>query len=174
MDRTDPNSQAQPGACFNPDDFTIRNPLTSPTSATASASTAAPQTQPPTEPPPAQPALQEPQVQSFGGQSPTKNSNGTFRAIFLLLLILTMISAGATTYILLNWNQPTQTTTNADIIRSTPTLTELQNTQVDINPFSDEAIQDNPFAQTATDSTNIFNEFDEEDTSGGAEYQNPF
>ena len=142
-------------------------------------------TNPPTEPPPSynpagnaspsnQPQANEPQVQTIG-EPPQKNAkrSGRFRAIFLILLLITMFSAGATTFIILNWSRSTETTSNAQIIIPTPTLKGLENTEVEVNPFSNEALNDNPFNESTTDSANIFNEF-EESTGSGQEYQNPF
>lgn len=133
-----------------------------------------PEPQPDNQPPVNQSSTNEPQVQTIG-ESPQKNAkrSSSFRAIFLILLLITMLSAGATTFIILNWSKPTDSTSNAQIVIPTPTLKDLENTQVEVNPFSDAAIAGNPFEQSATDSVNIFNEF-EESTDSGEEYQNPF
>ncbi len=95
-----------------------------------------------------------------------------FRLIFLLLLLAVLISAGATTYILIS-------SKNSQVPATQPTAEEnpFDSVSVYTNPFTDETTVTtvNPFAETSTSSANPFDQFaDQANTTQTDTYQNPF
>lgn len=98
-----------------------------------------------------------------------KKPNPHFRLIFLLLLIAVLLSAGATTYILIS-----RTTAPVPVVET-----------VEPNPF-DETLSENPleedanqtasaggiFVETATD--NFFDQFGDNTATSSDSYENPF
>lgn len=95
-----------------------------------------------------------------------------FRVVFLLLLIATLVSAAATTYILISGKQkgaPVQ----AVPISNTSDTTITDNAVVETNPFDSENTQVNPFGNTE-ETDNIFSEFETDSVTATGEYQNPF
>lgn len=111
-----------------------------------------------------------PQAPSFP-EHPNKPKN-FFRIIFLLLLIATLASAAATTYILISGKQkgaPVQ----AVPISSTSDTTITDNAVIETNPFDSENTQVNPFDNTE-ETDNIFSEFETDSVTATGEYQNPF
>lgn len=103
---------------------------------------------------------------------PVLKPSHTFRTVFLLLLLATLISAGATTYVLIKQ-------------KNTPATTPAPISAAD-NPFAAETTPTNPFADSANAATVTTpfsdetgeNPFDQFETTPSAsptsEYQNPF
>ncbi len=107
-------------------------------------------------------------------QEQTK-SRKSFRSLFIFLLLVVLVSAGATTYILISRNAAGNINSNAPI--SAQTNPFAQETEI-VNPFTDTTIASesaaNPF--DSVESANPFDQFDTNTRQAGSSgtYQNPF
>lgn len=113
-------------------------------------------------------------VHSPASQKPSSS----FRIIFMVLLLGVLVSAAATTYILVTGKKPNLVPTSPSLQTSleNPFASETESS----NPFADTTSTEdtsNPFAGTETASTNPFDQFEagSSATSPNASgYENPF
>lgn len=118
--------------------------------------------------------MEPPIAQSVTSSSPN-HPKRKLHTLFFLLLIATLISAGATAYLLISLSQKTLLSSSMPSAEANPFA---QNS--DTNPFSNIASSEtqtvaNPF--TKTNSDNPFDQFDtgnNSDAGSSGQYQNPF